>query len=75
VVVLKSVGSITDQTSKFQYFLFVHCLCSAGLHTWASSVDEVVKCWTDQTTIDQLTSLDCRLFDDSAGRLGNLVEN
>ena len=36
---------------------------TAGLHTWAKDVDELVKCFTDNREIDRR-----KLFDDSAGR-------
>ncbi|KAJ7378717.1 hypothetical protein OS493_021299 [Desmophyllum pertusum] len=36
---------------------------TGGLHTWASSIDELVPCFTDSRVIDKL-----ELFDDSGGR-------
>ena len=36
---------------------------TAGLHTWAEDVEELVKCFTDNTEIDKR-----KLFDDSAKR-------
>ena len=36
---------------------------TGGLHTWASSIEELVQCFTDCQVIDKL-----KLFDDSGGR-------
>ena len=36
---------------------------TGGLHTWASSIEELVACFTDGRMIDKL-----QLFDDSGGR-------
>jgi hypothetical protein len=36
---------------------------TAGLHTWAGEVGELVRCFTDSKEIDKK-----KLFDDSAGR-------
>ena len=36
---------------------------TAGLHTWASELGELVRCFTDDRIIDKT-----KLFDDSAGR-------
>ena len=36
---------------------------TGGLHTWASSIEQLVSCFTDSRKIDKL-----QLFDDSGGR-------